>query len=244
MSSWVISCRASAVYTGRVLAELSLGDAVILVRDPSPASGGGVPVTLADEGDGSVVVYSASAGVLPRNWMPAGSEITWTSGGLIAEHVKKGERLEIFIEETYWKNEAPASLDPHLEKVGKEKDLADILEANPDLMGDGLVVVGREVRTDAGPMDILCSDADDALLIVEVKKRHSGIQDLWQWKRYESSLRKDPEWEGREVHGLIVAPSATRSLIETLKGEPHVDLLRLRFEDVKHLHVVSEKRAD
>lgn len=218
----VIAARCSARYSGRIDAELSLGDAVLIIRDPE------------DGGDGSIVIYSAAAGVLPRNWMPAGSEIEWHPGGLTAEHHKRGEKLEIYIDKVHFQQQAPDQLDPHLEKVGKEKDLADLLADNLELLGEeGLSLVGREVRSSAGPMDILAFDATNRPVIVEVKRRRSSVQDLWQWYRYEKAVRRDPQFGRKHPRGIIVAPSATRALLDALKEEPRVRLLRLTFEDAR-----------
>jgi hypothetical protein len=51
-----------------------------------------------------------------------------------------------------------------------EKNLEQWLERNPDLLGAKLLVIGRQVTTTSGPLDLLAIDATGALHIIELKR--------------------------------------------------------------------------
>ena len=197
----VISARLSARYEGRIEAALSVGDVVMIIRDYKSG------------GDGSVVLLSAASGVLPRNWMPAGSTHEKVLGGYRFVHEKKQEILEVYIDKIYFELHAPGDIDTHLEKIGAEKEFADLLAADLDLIEPGLELIGREVPTLVGPIDILAWDSFKRPVIIEVKRRKAnGGADLYQWKRYWDAIHSDPAWGRKKPRGFIVAPSATRSL--------------------------------
>lgn len=75
-----------------------------------------------------------------------------------------------FVEETSFASE---HLEKHLERW---------LEQSPDLLGRDLLIIGRQVSTTSGPLDLLAIDALGALYIIELKRsmlpREAVIQAL------------------------------------------------------------------
>jgi len=51
-----------------------------------------------------------------------------------------------------------------------ERDLEGWLAKNPDLLGRELLVIGRQVRTTSGPLDLLAVDELGALYVIELKR--------------------------------------------------------------------------
>ena len=51
-----------------------------------------------------------------------------------------------------------------------EQDLEDLLVASPDLLMEGLTLIGRQVSTAGGPLDLLGIDADGRLVVFELKR--------------------------------------------------------------------------
>ena len=55
------------------------------------------------------------------------------------------------------------------EAFSTEKEFEDALVSNPSILGDGLWLVGRQIQTDAGRIDLLGVDAEGTLLVFELK---------------------------------------------------------------------------
>jgi hypothetical protein len=78
-----------------------------------------------------------------------------------------------------------------LEKDGVERDLQEALAADPTALGEPLRLVRREWATDVGPVDLMCRDADDGWVAVEIK-RVGTIEAVEQLSRYLECIRIDP----------------------------------------------------
>ncbi len=215
----LIAARISARYTGRVDAQLSFGDGILLIRD-------------GENGDGSVVIHSTTSGVLPRNWMPAGTEAVPGANGSWV-FTKGEERLEVYLDQIYSDVRIPDQIDPHLEKIGSEVQFSDALGADLSPLAkhlglDDLELISREHPTQAGPIDLLCQSGE-TLYVVEVKRRKCAVADLFQVQRYIEFLRRTEP--NRPIQGLLVGPAATRGLLEEVK-RGSIGYLRLSFQDI------------
>jgi Holliday junction resolvase-like predicted endonuclease len=69
-----------------------------------------------------------------------------------------------------------------------ESDLEDWIERDPSLLGDGLKIVGRQVRLDSGPLDLLAIDAQGRWVVIELKREHLRRRVLAQAFDYASSI--------------------------------------------------------
>jgi endonuclease len=143
--------------------------------------------------DGSVLIHADSGGFKPLNWMTPPTVIE-TSEDLVVVRKRAGrseDRLEIRLVEvlsdvTHDMGEAAA-----LEKDGVERDLQLLLAADPEAIEPGLRLVKREWPTDVGPVDLMCRDADDGWVAVEIK-RVGTIDAVEQLTRYLDCIRADP----------------------------------------------------
>ena len=146
--------------------------------------------------DGSVLVHSDAGGYKPLNWMTPPTVIEET-----AEHIvvrkragAADDRLEISIGEilsdvTHDMGQAAEQLNT--EKDGVEADLQRLLAEQPHWCGEGLRLVRREWPTDVGPVDLMCRDADEQWVAVEIK-RIAGLEAVEQLSRYLERIRLDP----------------------------------------------------
>jgi RecB family endonuclease NucS len=161
--------------------------------------------------DGSVMVHADTGGYKPQNWMtpPTVVELEQDeeSGALTHMVVRKRagateDRLDIAIAEvvsdvTHDMGEAAA-----LEKDGVEAHLQELLAEQPHWCGEGFRLVKREWATDIGPVDLMCRDAQDGWVAVEIK-RVATIEAVEQLTRYLERLREDPAMS--EVKGVLAA---------------------------------------
>jgi RecB family endonuclease NucS len=148
--------------------------------------------------DGTFMVWSDGGGqkVKPHNWMTPPTVIDEEPGRIVVR--KRGgaseDRLEIAISEVLsdvTHDMGSEGETAGLEKDGVEADLQALLAEAPHRCGEGLRLVRREWPTDIGPVDLMCRDADDAWIAVEVK-RIATIEAVEQLVRYLERIRRDP----------------------------------------------------
>jgi endonuclease len=186
----LVVARCEVSYTGRLNAFLPESTRLLILKS-----------------DGSVLVHADAGGYKPLNWMTPPTAIEEEGDPLelivVRKHSgKTQDRLEIRIHEllsdvSHEMGEAAA-----LEKAGVEHELQAQLADAPEALGEGLRLVRREWATDVGPVDLMCRDADDGWLAVEVK-RVATIEAVEQLSRYLERIRVDPAMSGCE--GLLAA---------------------------------------
>jgi hypothetical protein len=79
----------------------------------------------------------------------------------------------------------PLSIRDHIEY---EQRLEDMLVARPDMLGDGVALVGRQLRTAGGPLDLLGIDESGNLVVYELKRGKTPREALTQAIDYASWL--------------------------------------------------------
>jgi RecB family endonuclease NucS len=188
--------------------------------------------------DGSVLVHADSGGYKPLNWMTPPTVVE-DGDGLIVVRKRAGrseDRLEIRVAEVLAEFEHELGEDAGLEKDGVERHLQEALAGRPDVLEEGLRLVRREWPTEIGPVDLMCRDADDGWVAVEIK-RVGTIEAVEQLSRYLEVIRRDPALSG--CRGILAAQSMkpqaatlceARDLgcvevdLELLRGEREPDL--------------------
>ena len=141
--------------------------------------------------DGSVLVHSDTGGYKPENWMTPPAVIEEGEGEIVVRKLKSDDRLDIRLAEvvsdvTHDMGEAAA-----LQKHGVERELQELLADAPEWCGEGLRLVRREWPTDIGPVDLMCRDADEDWIAVEIK-RVGTIDAVEQLTRYLERLHCEP----------------------------------------------------
>ena len=89
-----------------------------------------------------------------------------------------------------------------LSKDGVEADLQVALADAPHFCGEGFRLVRREWPTDIGPVDLMCRDAEDGWIAVEIK-RVGTIDAVEQLSRYLERIRLDPAMA--DCRGVLAA---------------------------------------
>jgi RecB family endonuclease NucS len=186
--------------------------------------------------DGSVLVHADAGGYKPLNWMTPPTVIE-ESPETIVVRKRAGaseDRLEIVINEILSDvshDMGSPDEDAALTKDGVEKHLQELLAEQPHWCGEGFRLVRREWPTDIGPVDLMCRDADDEWVAVEIK-RVAGIEAVEQLTRYLERIRLDPAVAScRGVLAAQVIKPQARVLAESRGiGCVEVDLAVLRGE--------------
>jgi RecB family endonuclease NucS len=185
----LIVARCEVTYTGRLTAHLPESTRLLMIKE-----------------DGTFMVWSDSGGskVKPLNWMTPPTVVEEDDGRiLVRKHAGRNEDcLEIRLVEVLSDVSHEMGEAAGLEKDGVERHLQELLGARPEALGEELRLVRREWPTDIGPVDLMCRDADDAWVAVEIK-RVAGIEAVEQLGRYLERIRLDPARGG--CRGVLAA---------------------------------------
>jgi hypothetical protein len=221
----LIVARCEVTYTGRLTAFLPESTRLLMLKD-----------------DGSVLIHADSGGFKPLNWMTPPTVIE-TSDQLVVVRKRAGrteDRLEIKLVEVLSDVKHDMGEAAGLEKDGVERDLQLLLAGDPRHIEESLRLVKREWPTDVGPVDLMCRDADDAWVAVEIK-RIGTIDAVEQLTRYLDCIRADPSRAA--CRGILVAqqikPQAVALAEQREIGTVEVDLAVLRGEKLPELTLFS-----
>jgi RecB family endonuclease NucS len=211
----LIVARCEVSYTGRLTAHLPEALRLLIVK-----------------ADGSVLVHADAGGYKPLNWMTPPTVIEEEPGHIVVRKLKGEDRLDIRLAEVLSDSEHAMDEDAdRLEKDGVEAHLQEALAAVPESCGEGFRLVRREWATDIGPVDLMCRDAADDWVAVEIK-RIGTIEAVEQLTRYLERIRLDPAMAAcRGVLAAQVVKPQARVLAEA-RGLAwvEVDLAELRGE--------------
>ncbi len=151
----LIVARCEVTYTGRLNAYLPESTRLVMLK-----------------ADGSVLVHADSGGYKPLNWMTPPTVIEDGDGTIVVRKRagKTEDKLEIRLVEVLSDVSHEMGEAAALEKDGVERDLQLLLAEQPEALEQGLRLVKREWPTDVGPVDLMCRDAEDAWVAVEIKR--------------------------------------------------------------------------
>jgi hypothetical protein len=184
----LIVARCEISYSGRLATTLPMAVRLLVLKS-----------------DGSVMVHSDSGGYKPLNWMTPPTVIEFEGeppARIEVRKVKGDERLEIDIDEVLLDLDHAMGEAASLEKDGVERDLQELLAQAPQWCGEGFRLVRREWPTDIGPVDLMCRDAEEEWVAIEIK-RIATIDAVEQLSRYLERIRLDPAL--RSCRGVLVA---------------------------------------
>jgi endonuclease len=217
----LLVARCSVTYTGRLSTHLAEATRLLMFK-----------------ADGTFMVWSDHGGssVKPLNWMTPPTVIDEEPGKMIVRKRAGAseDRVEIVIAEVL-SDVTHAMSSPEediaLAKDGVEAHLQELLAEQPEWCGEGLRLVRREWPTDIGPVDLMCRDAEEQWVAVEIK-RVAGLEAVEQLTRYLERIRLDPAFAS--CRGVLAAQAIKRQarVLAEARGIAcvEVDLAVLRGE--------------
>lgn len=170
-------------------------------------------ISLLQEGRLSREEIATKVGVSPGTVSAIKAHITMgTYGGALTSEAETNELIEA-AEATF----------------GLERDLQLALRSNIQQLEDGLVIIdnGKEYITDAGRVDILARDANDTIVVIELKAGMAAPEALTQLLAYMGTISKQ---EGKEVRGILVAGDFHTRIVFAVGAVPNLKLRRYRFK--------------
>lgn len=84
--------------------------------------------------------------------------------------------------------------------------------------------VGIRYRTDAGEIDILCTDNNDNFIVIELKRGRAPDKVVAQVDRYIAWVEKNLAQTGQSVRGIVIAKSFNNHLSYSLSRRDEIDL--------------------
>jgi endonuclease len=192
--------------------------------------------------DGSVLVHADAGGYKPLNWMTPPTVVEEEADRIVVRKRsgRSEDQLEIRIHEVLSDVEHEMGEAAGLEKDGVERDLQEALAESPEWVAEGLRLVRREWPTDLGPVDLMCRDADNSWVAVEIK-RVGTIEAVEQLTRYLDFIRRDPAKDG--CRGILAAQTLKPQAVTLAESRDlrcvEVDLALLRGEREPELTLFS-----
>ena len=132
----------------------------------------------------------------------------------------------------------PCPLESDLAQEGRTEayDLEEWLASVPSIVRPGLKVIGRQVRTRSGPLDLLAVDRARNLIIIELKRNKLPREALTQAIDYAADVAS---W-GVEKVGEVCAKYTGKSLEDVLsEAFPDVDLEGLSINETQRVILVG-----
>lgn len=186
--------------------------------------------------DGCVAIHSDGGAYKPMNWMNAPNLLIENEDELVVTN-PKGEALTITIHKVHSDVAHEFGEDPGLQKDGVEAHLQELLAVEPERLEDGMRLVRREFPTEIGPVDLLCRDADDRVVAVEIKRR-GEIDGVEQLTRYLDFLNRQPDLS--PVRGMFVAQEI-KLQAKTLASDREIDWVEVDYDELRGIERPQQK---
>lgn len=109
--------------------------------------------------------------------------------------------------------------------VPLERQLEDYIEADPSLLGEPIMLIGRQVPTGYGYIDLLGIDADGALYVLELKRERTPrdvVAQVLDYGSWAAALSHDQVLEIYEDYGSESA--FEEAFVEHLGGDPPAEV--------------------
>lgn len=197
----VLGCRCKIRYSGRAESYLAEGDRIILVKS-----------------DGALLVHQPS-GNAPINYMKPGCshKLVIEEGKcfLKASHLLEKESMQILIDRIYFFNSHKLEDGQNIIVSGTEEDMATMLMQHPELIEEGFKPVSQEEQTKYGFIDVLGTDKEGILTVVECKRYVADLAAVTQLRRYVEKIMVSKGIT--KVRGIIAAPKITDNAKQMLE---------------------------
>lgn len=115
-------------------------------------------------------------------------------------------------------------------------DLEPWIQSNPDILGPGIVIIGRQTTSRSGPIDLLGIDKTGNVVIVELKRDRLPREALAQAIDYASDAA---DWTVERLGEVCVGYSG-KTLEETLaESFPDLDVETLKINETQRIVLVG-----
>ena len=192
-------------YKGRAESKLESGDRIVIIKS-----------------DGSLLVHRPY-GYEPVNWQPPGCriDVIESEHGLKirAVRIKPPEFVNVIFNNLNLVAVFNLVDKGEFSMYASEKDMQKAILLNPSLIEEGFKPISYEKKVEPGFVDVYGLDSSGRLVVIEIKRRTAGVEDVRQLAKYVEYVKST---SNRNVRGILVAPSISsgaKRLIESLNLE-------------------------
>jgi len=115
-------------------------------------------------------------------------------------------------------------------------DLEPWIESNPEIVGSDIAIIGRQVMTKSGPLDLLAVDRSGNLVLIEIKRDKLPREAITQAIDYASDVA---EWSIDKI-SEVCSEYSHRSLMEYLSESfPDIDVGGLDINNAQRIILVG-----
>ena len=201
--SIVFFCSCEIKYSGRAEAFLARGDRIIVIKS-----------------DNTLLVHQPEKGN-PINYMKPESKIDIERVEnhlmLYGRNLESKDFLDIEIFRVY--DFIGRKLEDGIkqELAGNEKDMSDMIKANPEIISSDFKPLSREEHTKFGFIDVFGHDGSGNIVIVECKRYTGSLQCVTQLRRYVEKIMELKGLKEKQVKGILASPSISPNAKEMLE---------------------------
>ena len=196
----VFGCTCTIRYSGRAESFLGEGDRVVMIKS-----------------DNALLIHQPT-GNAPINYMKPGTGYTakFDDGKLIlkASNILEKEGMEITIFRVHFFNAHKLADGQTITVAGTEEDMSNMIYKNPEMIEAGFRPVSQEEQTVYGFIDVLGTDKDGTLTVIECKRYVADLSAVTQLRRYVEKLMASKGIT--KVRGIIAAPKITQNAEQML----------------------------
>lgn len=140
------------------------------------------------------------------------------------DKIARPENFENRINEIKKEKENKTSETWNLEEFEETEAISELLESeiessiisNPDILEEGLELIGNQYPTSVGYIDILCKDKN-GFVVVELKRDKGSFKVVGQIQKYMAWVIENLA-KGEDVRGIIVVKESDKDLEYAIKG--------------------------
>lgn len=104
-----------------------------------------------------------------------------------------------------------------------EKDIENLLEADPKILGESLKLIKRQYATPVGCIDMMFEDGAGKVIVVELKLGKIGRDAVNQLRRYMNYIEKETR---KRVNGILVCKGFMPAFEDELKNLKKIKIFR------------------
>ncbi len=197
----VFSADCEIAYSGRAETFLPRGERLFIIKS-----------------DKTLLIHQP-IGSTPINYMKDQSfhEISRTENGFLLKSSNQmlKEYMEVSIAKIHFANSVLLSDGQKIQLTGNERDMAEMIMNNPEMIEHGFRPVSQEEQTKYGFIDVMGYDEENNLVIIECKRYKGSLDNVSQLRRYVEKVKASKGISN--VRGILACNGITDNALKMLQ---------------------------